>query len=375
MLDRLKLFKILEKEAADSGQKMVCLFEFLSGELSQLLVDHALQKKLSELAPKLGVPLWKGEFGRSQAAKVCDQDYSVLAVDGSQVLPDRHSFRPDLALIQIGGIKICYSGSSSASREQKLELIKPSSFGPQAIFDQTSVQQLRDVLELETALEWAKDARDKPVVFMDGSLAFLLSRFSDPAKTACPSLAKRFLAAFEGFAKAGIDLVFYTSVPSTKTFSGLIKQAICSAAYFDRESCTGRCGQASCNKIYQASDSDLFGATLPEWSASQEFVSTICDLSFKTFFVSTHNPDGRWFGETARVEFFGQDKNIEVVLAKVFDQIKKGFGFPVGVAEAHEQAVLTHSDKEVFAQLLENAAGQKPSKVSAKLFRKRAPIF
>jgi hypothetical protein len=67
----------------------------------------------------------------------------------------------------------------------------------------------------------------------------------------------------------------------------------------------------------------------------------------------------------------------ERALALVLAQVQKGYGYPVALAEAHNQAVVRGGDRSRFFALLERElirAGLKNVGVSAKETRKRGSI-
>ena len=61
--------------------------------------------------------------------------------------------------------------------------------------------------------------------------------------------------------------------------------------------------------------------------------------------------------EVGRVEipaWIAQDeKLVDQVAASILDQCHKGYGYPIGLAEAHEQAVIKGPDREFFYHLLQ----------------------
>ena len=66
---------------------------------------------------------------------------------------------------------------------------------------------------------------------------------------------------------------------------------------------------------------------------------------------------------------------LELVHAVVYDQAQKGRGYPVALAEAHEQAVVRGAERELFYEMLEAALVRRGFKVSMtfKLMAKRTP--
>jgi NurA-like 5'-3' nuclease len=81
--------------------------------------------------------------------------------------------------------------------------------------------------------------------------------------------------------------------------------------------------------------------------------------------------------EVARVEvprWVSEDPELFLLLKScVWDQVEKGGGYPVVLAEAHEQAVVRGSDRDLFFRMLEGSFVRKgiPAAMSAKGLRKR----
>jgi NurA-like 5'-3' nuclease len=81
--------------------------------------------------------------------------------------------------------------------------------------------------------------------------------------------------------------------------------------------------------------------------------------------------------EIARVEipqWVAKDEGLlNLTHALVLDQCQRGLGYPVALSEAHEQAVVTTSDREEFWQLVESLLVEEklPTPTSAKSQSKR----
>ncbi len=78
--------------------------------------------------------------------------------------------------------------------------------------------------------------------------------------------------------------------------------------------------------------------------------------------------------EIARVEFpaWITPSGLEFLVGALLDQCGKGMGYPVALAEAHEQAVVRAADRRAFLEL---ARRQGVSRPSAKLARKRTSVL
>ena len=82
-------------------------------------------------------------------------------------------------------------------------------------------------------------------------------------------------------------------------------------------------------------------------------------------------------GEIARIEIpqwvARNEGLLNLTHSLVFDQCRRGQGYPVALSEAHEQAVVTGADRENFWELVESSMINEhlPSPGSAKSFSKR----
>ena len=96
-----------------------------------------------------------------------------------------------------------------------------------------------------------------------------------------------------------------------------------------------------------------------------------------------YDPAGVWIGHTSPVAgvrgFYNDLSRIECLslfdrlCAIAFDQSVKGRGYPVCLAEAHEQAVVKGGDREFFYHLLCKVAieGERRIRFSEKAIKKR----
>ena len=66
--------------------------------------------------------------------------------------------------------------------------------------------------------------------------------------------------------------------------------------------------------------------------------------------------------EIARVEVPAwvahNDAMLELSHALILDQCRKGFGYPIALMEAHEQAVIGGPERETFRQMVEDSLAQ-----------------
>ncbi len=369
MLDPFKVLKILYQ----NREKIVYREDEteLKDVVAELVQQKNFQTKLRELSLKFSVGTWDGVFGQFKSVEDVGLPYTVLAVDGSQIWPDRHSGFADLALVQIGGIILEYGKEKSRAKYlSRLELVTARDVGALVLTNQ-AVEQFRDILELESAVQWSSGLDDKHLVLMDGSIQFLLERFSNSRERVYPLLAQRFFKAFEKLDE--FKVVFVTSSPGGRSWANLLKMFVCEASYFNKELCFGQCGNDKCKLLALTSDSDLFKVLLPEATCSQEFFS-VYNTGTKSVFLNGTLPNANWDGEILRLEFLSSCSEVMHVVSQVFDQVKKGYGYPVSLEEAHQEAVLTAQDQELFQALVAEVVPHSVS-VSRKLQSKRNVKF
>jgi hypothetical protein len=364
-LQKLKACKnkisIQEASAAASFQALI------RGKLQ----NAEFQLQLKKLATQLELPQWQGDFGKAQQVAVRPQSYNVLAVDASQIWPDRHAIFPQVALIQVAGVVFEYAAIESKTRYfSHVEIVLAQDFVGVS-FDKSLVEQLRDLLELECALAWAQELSSPPLLLMDGSLSFLLGRFARQEKTVHPAFSRRFFHALAELKQLEISTLFYTSRPSSKQFSGLLKIVQCKAVYFDRVSCTGGCAELLCAELAPMSDAQLFEFFLLAENLSQLFTTSIADIEIASWFLNTNLIDKPHSGEVAKLELLvGTAGQSAEFLAEVLDQTHKGFGYPVSLALAHHKAVISAAEQNTFEQLLVETLPSKAGKISQKLLHK-----
>ncbi|MEM8504399.1 MAG: DNA double-strand break repair nuclease NurA [Cyanobacteria bacterium P01_D01_bin.1] len=147
-----------------------------------------------------------------------------------------------------------------------------------------------------------------------------------------------------------------------------------------RTHCDDQRGQMPCQVFSPLRDVTLWATTLspgergPLWKSSADILS--CYGEHTVYFCYVHVG-----AEVARVEFpqwVVEDSDLlDSALSLMLAQVQKGFGYPVALAEAHNQAVVRGGDRTRFFTLLEQQmirAGLKNVGTSFKEARKRGSI-
>ena len=327
--------------------------------------------------------------------------WTALSVDGSHIDVDRHLPLP-CYVINMGGCVITYgpepdcrifSEPRLAVDDADLYLRPDADSRDETLISGQLLGALRTVQEVERLAD-AVDAlpADMPAMAMlDGTLAFWdLQRGNYPRYVSEMLIDQRLrpaLGRLRAAADAGRPLAVaaYTSRPRTTETAGAVRVALCGSA--DAE-CTRRCSARrsdlmQCDTAAGFDDRELFEAALQPGHRSPLYQSGRLSARFAvgmelgeewSHFYYLHSGT-----EVARVEVpdwvAGDSELLAMSHAMLSKQCELGFGYPVAISEAHEQAVITGHDRAEFrklALLLLERQGL-PTDESAKSVSKRRP--
>jgi hypothetical protein len=189
------------------------------------------------------------------------------------------------------------------------------------------------------------------------------------------------LAAWERLRLAGIPLVSYLSAPRSGEATNFLRLKTCPQLTPDcKTHCPGQADAAPCNRLKPLRDAVLWSALLaagergPLWRSNARILDDYG--RHRVYFCYLH------VGlEVARVEmpeWVARDPaQLDRALSLVLSQVQKGYGYPIALAEAHNQAVVRGSDRARFFSLLEREmvkAGLRHIGTSYKEARKRNSI-
>ncbi len=316
------------------------------------------------------------------------RDYIVLAVDGSQIEIDRDS--PfDAYLINIGRVYIRYGQSPDAHIESQAHTYyRPEDMvlggsrrpGREHVIGSSVIAARRDTAEVSALADMAESLPEgvPAIGLLDGSLTQW--RISEADNIADPDVRKQYIHALSRLQEVGNQREFvvasYISRPRAREVVNALRIAICP---FDTPNCGTYCrdkaeGERPCDSIARVRDRDIFEELFEEdGQRSAVFRSTADEIAEygdhlpHFFYMAAEN-------ELARVELpqwsLGQT---ELLHSLLWDQLQLGDGYPLALAEAHEEAVVRADDRSLFRQLLENEAMQRstPGRTSAKSEAKR----
>jgi hypothetical protein len=338
----------------------------------RLIKDPLLIQKLKHIDSPWMIPEWKGNLDHTTMVQRYKEPYAVVAVDGSQVYPDRHE-GISCFLINIGVAHIMYG--------LQLPVLFSSEPTVFAGFDadDIEVEQSQDVvncirqdLELDAAVRASFVMQQmapgrQQLLLCDGSLVFW------HLESKGPYLRDRFLASYlrslQQLYQHSILNAGYISLPKSKELVNIIRLELCQ---FEPNGCTAH------KQVRHIVDTAIARFFLEPGMRSTIFKSTASICKYYPDHLIPHFFYCDVGTEIVRVEipaWIAEDETlVDTVAAIIIDQAIKGSGYPVVLAEAHEQAVVKGPDREFFYLLLSKKSidRQRVRAISPKSAKKRS---
>jgi hypothetical protein len=300
--------------------------------------------------------------------------WSVLAADGSSIVPDRHS-PVHYFLLNLGRVVLTYGPEPAARIDQTAHL----AFRPEEThltvgegvrrlpIDGARLAALRTVRELEALADLAEQAAGPAVALQDGSL--ILWSLMSEEEAVRRWLLGAFLAAADRLRRAGVPLAAYVSLPAGTDVVNALRVAYCPhvpaelpAVNCDR--CPSRHDPAgpACFAIPSIADRWLYEHRLAPGERSGLFGSSSLvldeyrrhDFAHDVVFFYLHTGQ-----EIARVELphwvAAEPDLLDRVHAAIVDQTRRGQGYPTALQEAHEAAVIHADERRLVERLIDEA--------------------
>lgn len=353
MLDRLQVAKQIEAQAARLFVDTSASHTQARALFAAMAADHVFFQTALSIPASQQLPEWVELLDASHAVGRVNNAYTVIAVDGSQIYPDRH-VGAAYYLLNIGSVVLRY-GTAQASAQftsEPMVCIPTEHDGEDAVSIDV-INCRRHELELrrsyECALQYATLClpQEELLVLLDGSYIAWHLQAKDLG------LQQRFLPyqlyIYEQLYQQRIPVAGYISMPRSKELVNVLLW------------------------YYQTRTDQTVGFD----------ATRLLDTTLAHFFLTTHTRTGMfkntapislqypshlrpWFCyvdvgyEMARIEvpqWIVEDAQLlETVIACAVDQSDKGRGFPVCLSEAHEQAVVKGPDRDFFYQCVQRTA-------------------
>ena len=303
-------------------------------------------------------------------------DFCVAAVDGSHIDVDRHV--PARSFLMNSGIAVLTYGSRPDARlfsrprlyarDDELVIRDDVTYREQPI-EGAVLGAKRMVEEIKAMVQVVGDLpKSTPTLaLMDGSMVMLgLVGPLNQDFVLRELVEEGFVAALEELRVMAEDrplvVASYISLPGHAEVVRALRTMVCSYGEADAEY---RCGlrgpgRRPCDGcIGGVLDRDVYFRLLEPGERS-------------AMFASSSSPAARYYGgndvhffylnvgeEVGRIEvpsWVAENEGaLGLVHSLIVDQCRRGGGYPVGLMEAHEQAVVTEADRRYFVQLMEEA--------------------
>jgi NurA domain len=393
MLDLMKLARQMQgigqhltEEAAATRQRL---------DRAHQLLEQA-QARQADLV--IQQQLWRDRLGFAAAEPIEPLDtridltaapasHTVIATDGSQISPSHHEIAY-CYLLNIGRVVLHYGQNCHPILDSLPEVF----YRPEDLYvsrqwgirtdewmgHQRTVSEAVVLGELGT--EIAQSRANVPTLAMvDGSLIhwFLEQMPGDARDRILPPM----LQAWDRLRTARIPLVSYISAARSGEALNFLRLHTCPYLAPDCNThCPGKTDLAPCQVFSPLRDTALWSVLLNPgqrsliWKSSSKVLEHYGD--HVVYFCYIHMGS-----EVARVEFpawVAQDSALlDSALSLTLTQVQKGYGYPVALAEAHNQAVVRGGDRARFFAILEQQmirAGLRNVGTSYKESRKRNSI-
>jgi hypothetical protein len=370
MLDFNKLAQQIESVSADSLVDTMSQQDIVDAALAAFQqaagAREGLLERLSTNQPfvlwPIAIPL--ETFGATFEIAPSNEPVTVIAVDGSQIMPSHHEVH-SCYLLNVGLAMVTYGSKFPALLESVPRLYhRPEDLYPlvdrrRMHIDELYVSLERTMLELQCLLDKSIEAasRKTPVVALfDGSLiAWSAEKLPDGYQQA---YMHRLQQLFEAFRTNEIPIVGYLSHSRGSDVINDLRAFICP---YELADCRQHCGHLNeedfpCSRIWPLSDRQMFKhmLALNERScAFQSGASVSKNMDGQDRICFAYLNVGQ---EVARVEFprwmLDKREKFDFSLSTIISQVHKGMGYPVCLAEAHHLAVIRGQDRERFFELI-----------------------
>ena len=307
---------------------------------------------------------------------VTPSDFCVVSVDGSHIDVDRH-LPAQCFLINVGVCVLTYGSASDArlssrpalyARDDELVIRDDASYREQAV-EGAVLGAKRTVEEIRALAEAVRDLpADLPTLaIMDGSLIMLgLLGYGNRQFVLRELIDEGFAQALEELrdlaSERPLTVASYISLPAASEVVNALRLSPCP---YEVANCDAHCGQLRagsrpCDEVaWGVRDRDVFARILEPGQRSGILASTSSlvaehyqghDVYF--FYVNA----GEEIGRVEVPSWVARDEAaLGLAHALVVDQCRRGPGYPIGLMEAHEQAVVTTADRQFFVQQVEEA--------------------
>ena len=353
MLNRVQLLQKLEHIAHDIFVDDTQAYRYVQTIWQTLCADPLISQKLRQANISWPLPSWQGKLDAVYDVETSCNRYCLVSVDGSQIYPDRH-YGLSCYLINIGLVVLPYGVTTKPVQMHSAPYVFSGYDDNESLELSTElINCKRQDLEFRYGVELAaqlhgklSDSEKKELLLLfDGSLIFWYLEAKDTVFK--EAFLSRYIMHLVALYKQRILTASYISLPKSRELLNIVRAYICD---FDEKNAR--------------EDFDI--ARITDATIVRSYISKgQCTTVFKNHArISKQYPDcvhpyffyihvGNEIGRVEIPAWIAQDEElVNRVAMYVYDQCKKGGGYPVGLAEAHEQAVVKGPDRDFFYHLL-----------------------
>jgi len=294
--------------------------------------------------------------------------FTVVATDGSQIEPDRHS-PVSFYLINVGSAVLTYGPEARAQLKSTPNLYYRHEdmvirYGSEEYPVQGNrLDNLRTIAEIAQATDLAaqavKDNGGSPVVVLQDNTLILWVLEESAERPLQEYFLSRYLAHMEALRSLGVPVAGYLSRPNSRDVVALLRLALCPQETPDCDACRGKHRQRQqppCDALAQILDRQLFqlhpGQRSALFRSSSRVLRRYGPHSVCFFYLNIGQ-------ELARIEVpewvAASQEMLSIVHAVAYQQAQNGRGYPTALARAHEQAVITAQEREWVESMMVNA--------------------
>ncbi len=381
---------LVEKRDFERVQKNALAAFAVAAENSQKFAD-----KLAENAPWVLWPTARPleDISHRQPVLPIDtaaQPWTVVAVDGSQIMPSHHEVH-NCYLLNVGLARISYGLPLAPllMTEPRLHA-RPDDLYPlvdrrRFHIDELYVSLERSLFELELLVEQAVLAHShnsRVLAMFDGSLIpWSVEKMHSVYQESYFARLEPLMARLRDLR---VPVVGYISHSRSADLINCLRVSICP---YQVSNCREHCADINeedfpCSKVWPLSDRSLYGSLLAMNERSSVFASGASAARL------TSGRDAICFlylrgkSEVGRLEMprwvFDDGELFDFALSAVRTQVEKGHGYPVALAEAHHLAVIKGPERERFFSMITNqmiSLGVNNIRVSPKESQKRSAFI
>jgi NurA domain len=310
--------------------------------------------------------------------------HTVIATDGSQIAPNHHEIAY-CYLLNIGRVVLHYG----QNRHPLLDSLPEVFYRPEDLYmsrqwgirteEWMSFRRTASETTVLAELACSTKGEAPALAMVDGSLIywFLEQLPMDARDRILPPI----LEAWQQMRDAQIPMMGYLSASRSIETMNFLRLLACPHPVPDCKTyCPNQLEKVACKIFEQLRDTSVWATRLKPgqrstlWRSNSPILELYGDQTIYFCYVHVGTEIARievpvWVAENATM--------LDQALGLMLAQVQKGYGYPVAIAEAHNQAVVKGGDRARFFALLEQQmikAGLKNVGTSYKEARKRGSI-